>query len=160
MSAEFLAVALGVVVPTILVFGPLITLALLGEARSLRRSGIPQPWFVIRCRLRTLLPKLVHSSHHNILTGRLAWLTWDLHWGPSGETTARVTGRLPAEGALTLVLDQPIEYAAVQLRQVEFYPYKPRAAQYDSVAVRGTLLPEVDSGYRCTATLIVYPDGA
>ena len=166
MSAETITIGLGFVLCCLLIFGPLVAIALLSEARSLRTAGIPYPWLIIRRKIRALLPVLPGSNVHTPLDGRLAWLTWDLHWGPYGSTIARVIGTLPSESALTLALEHPIEVTStardlvVRLEQVQFYPRKPRIARYDLVAVPGTLLPEVDSGYRCTANLIIYPDGA
>jgi len=71
-----------------LFLGPIFIVNLVSAVRSLRRSGIPHPYFVVARKILRLLP--FRAIRPPSIEQRLVFLAWDRRWMDCGKTTARV----------------------------------------------------------------------
>lgn len=133
----------------------LVAVSAFAEYRRLAARGYPKPLFLIGRRVRGILIG-ARGQAPGTLTGRTAWVSWDIRWLTSGETLAVVMAQ---SEALDLELEHPIEVAGQPgLRRVRFVPRNLQRAAYARAAVHGRLHPSLEGGVAITAVVVVYPD--
>ncbi len=148
---------------TFALVGMLAIVNVVGQYRSLLKEGVPMPCHVVYQRtIGRLVPGVIQPLDH--LVGRAAFLSWDVRWGSSGTTTARIVGVSSAENSLSIRLSKPImlqptdAVPRVQLSEVRFVPVVASRAGFGKREVSGYLEPCLLEGLYVKASIVVYPE--
>ena len=148
---------------TVILVGMLAIVNVVGQYRSLLNEGVPMPCHVVYQRtIGRLVPGATHPLDH--LVGRAAFLSWDVRWGDSGTTTARILGVGSTDSTLSIRLSKPImlqptdAVPRVQLSEVRFVPVVVSRAGFGKKEVSGYLEPCLLEGLYVKASIVVYPE--
>jgi hypothetical protein len=120
--------------------------------RELKRAGAPGAGRILTRLWLSPVARFLRLGRVETTPGGLAWVWWDLRWGPSGQTTATIRG---TDGtALHLSLAKPIGlYLAtgelLQVTDVRFKPSDDRGYAWRTVA--GVLEPVNSEAWERTA---------
>ena len=140
-----------------LLVSSLVAINVVAEYRRLRRERFPRPAYLLRKRLEGWSRDLFSGNSRfefpdrnaRGLHGRTIWATWDVRWGPFGESLGLVEDVMDGQhgAALRLRLENPILVPSSSncLEPVEFVQFEPtkhtNSKRYLRGAVRGVFRP-------------------